>query len=119
VGHNRVARLRRENDLGVPPKRRFRVTTSWREGDKVAENLLARCFDLAAAKCVWVSDITYVATAEGWMYLCVVLDLNSRRVVGWSMSERIDTVLVQEGLWMACLRPRPARGVIFHSDRGT
>ena len=58
VGHNRVARLMRENDLGVPPKRRFRVTTSWREGDKVAENLLARCFDLAAANRVWVSDIT-------------------------------------------------------------
>ena len=53
------------------------------------------------------------------MYLCVLLDLNSRRVVGWSMRERIDTVLVQEGLWMACLRPRPPRGVIFHSDRGT
>ena len=86
VGKKRVARIMRENGLGARAKRRFVLTTRSEKGQEVAENLLDRNFEVPAANRVWVSDITYVATAEGWMYLCTVLDLYSRRVVGWSLS---------------------------------
>ena len=86
VGKKRVARIMRENALGPRPKRRFVLTTRSEKGQEVAENLLDRNFEVPAANRVWVSDITYVATAAGWMYLCTVLDLYSRRVVGWSLS---------------------------------
>ena len=75
VGHNHVARLMREGDLGARPKKRMRVTTRSRKGDQVAQNVLDRRFQVTAPDRVWVSDITYVATAEGWLYVCVVLDL--------------------------------------------
>jgi len=118
VGHNRVARIMREKELGARRKRRFVLTTRSEEGQKVAENLLDRNFEAAAADRVWVSDITYVATAEGWMYLCIVLDLYSRRVVGWSLSSFVDTELVLAAVAMAVIRRRPPRGLMFHSDRG-
>jgi putative transposase len=119
VGHNHVARIMRENGLWARPKRRFVITTRSEEGQEVAENLLGRQFQTSAANRVWVSDITYVATAEGWMYLCIVLDLYSRRVVGWSMSSALGTEVVLAALEMAVIRRRPPRGLIFHSDRGT
>ena len=84
VGKKRVARIMKENALGPKPKRRFVLTTRSEKGQEVAENLLDRNFEVPAANRVWVSDITYVATSEGWMYLCTVLDLYSRRVVGWN-----------------------------------
>ena len=118
VGHNRVARIMHDKELGARRKRRFVLTTRSEEGQKVAENLLDRNFEVAAADRVWVSDITYVATAEGWMYLCIVLDLYSRRVVGWSMSTTVSTELVLAAVGMAVIRRRPPRGLIFHSDRG-
>ena len=111
VGHNRVARIMREKELGARRKRRFVLTTRSEEGQKVAENLLDRNFEAAAADRVWVSDITYVATAEGWMYLCIVLDLYSRRVVGWSLSSFVDTELVLAAVAMAVIRRRPPRGL--------
>ena len=118
VGHNRVARLMREADLGARPRKRFRVTTRSHPGHQVAENLLQRRFKAAAADQVWVSDITYVATAEGWLYVCVVLDLYARRVVGWSMSARLGTELALRALMMAFMQRQPPQNLLFHSDRG-
>lgn len=86
VGHNRIARLMRENGLGRQPRKRFRSTTNSEHGLDVAENLVNRKFDMAAANRVWISDITYVATSQGWLNLCVVIDLYSRKVVRWSMN---------------------------------
>jgi len=119
VGHNRVARILRENGLGARPKRRFRVTTKSAQGPAVAANKLDRRFSAAAVNQKWVSDITYVATAQGWLYLCVVVDLYSRRVVGWSMGTSLATELVIAAFTMAVIRRRPPRGLMFHSDRGT
>jgi putative transposase len=118
VGHNRVARLMREKQLGARPRRTFRITTKSNHSLSVADNVLDRRFSVPAANRVWVSDITYIATAEGWMYLCVVLDLYSRRVVGWSMGRGLGTELVGKALLMAALRRRPPRELVVHSDRG-
>jgi transposase InsO family protein len=118
VGHNRVARLMREGQLGARPRKGYRVTTKSNHSHPVAENLLARNFSVSAANRVWVSDITYIATAEGWMYLCVVLDLYSRRVVGWSMGRRLGAQLAVQALLMALMARRPPRGLMLHSDRG-
>jgi transposase InsO family protein len=119
VGHNRVARLMAENGLEARPKRRFRCTTKAAESRPVAENLLARNFDVSRKNAVWVSDVTYIATSEGWLYLAVILDLCSRRVVGWSMSSRLTTDLVLRAFWMAVLTRNPPEGLMFHSDRGS
>ena len=108
----------RENALGARAKRRFVLTTRSGKGQEVAENLLERNFEAPAANRVWASDITYVATSEGWMYLCTVLDLYSRRVVGWSLSISLGTELVLAAVAMAVIRRRPPRGLMFHSDRG-
>jgi putative transposase len=119
VGHNRVARLMRVNELSARPKRRFRVTTKASASLPVAENLLGRSFAVAKVNRVWVSDITYIATTEGWLYLATVLDLCSRRVVGWSMSTWLGTQLVLRAFAMAVLSRRPPKGLLFHSDRGS
>ena len=118
VGHNRVARLMREGQLGARPRKPYRVTTKSNHGHPVAENVLKRQFSVPTANRVWVSDITYIATAEGWMYLCVVLDLYSRRVVGWSMGKGLGMELAVRALLMAMLRRRPLRGLVLHTDRG-
>jgi putative transposase len=119
VGHNRVARLMAHNGLQTRPKRRFRCTTKAAESRPVAENLLARSFKVSRANAVWASDVTYIATSEGWLYLAVILDLCSRRVVGWSMSSRLTTDLVLRAFWMAVLIRNPPEGLLFHSDRGS
>ena len=118
VGHNRVARLMRERQLGARPRKAYRVTTKSNHGHPVAENLLQRQFSVPMANRVWVSDITYIATAEGWMYLCVVLDLYSRRVVGWSMGRSLGVELAVNALRMAVLHRRPLGDLVLHSDRG-
>jgi transposase InsO family protein len=118
AGHNRVARLMRQEGLGARRRRRFRSTTDSKHSLPVAENLVNRDFQVGEANRVWVSDISYVPTAEGWLYLCTILDLHSRKVVGWSMSERVNTDLVVQALIMAVLGRRPPKGLIFHSDRG-
>ena len=117
VSRKRVARLMRELGLEGRRKRRFRATTDSRHRFPVAPNVLMRDFEVDAPNTAWVTDITYVATLEGWLYLAVILDLFSRRVVGYAMSERIDRALVLEALREA-LRHRPeARDLIHHSDR--
>lgn len=118
VGHNRVARLMRDGELGARRRKAYRVTTRSNHSHPVAENVLLRHFSVPAANRVWVSDITYIATAEGWMYLCVVLDLYSRRVVGWSMGRSLGAELAVNALLMAVLHRRPPRDLVLHSDRG-
>ena len=118
IGLHRVERLRRVEKLEACYKRRYRTTTQSEHAYPVAENILAREFTPAAPNRVWAGDITYVATAEGWLYLAVVLDLYSRRVIGWSMGSRLHSTLVQEALGMALKQRRHAGMVLHHSDRG-
>lgn len=118
VGHNRVARLMRENELSARRKKKFRITTLSSHKHAPAENILNREFLPAKANAVWASDLTYVATGEGWLYLCVIIDLYSRRVIGWAMSKSLGTDVLLRAFWMACMRRGNPEGVIFHSDRG-
>jgi putative transposase len=115
---NRVARLMRKCGIEARRKRKYRVTTDSKHSFPVAENLLERKFFCAGPNQVWVSDITYVWTVEGWLYLATVIDLNSRMVVGWSMNERLDRSLALDALSMAVGRRSPVPGLIHHSDRG-
>jgi putative transposase len=115
---NRVARLMSRCGLKARRKRRFRVTTDSKHNLPVADNLLERQFFSAGPNQVWASDITYIWTLEGWLYLAAVIDLHSRMVVGWSMSERLDRGLVLDALSMAIGRRNPEPGLIHHSDRG-
>ena len=101
IGRKRIARLMRVQDLRARPKRRYRTTTDSRHGLPVCPNLLARRFTVAQPNTAWVTDMTYIWTPQGWLYLAVVIDLFSRRVVGWSMSERIDRKLALDALRMA------------------
>ncbi len=119
VSRKRVARIMRELGLEGRRKRRFKATTDSRHSLPVAENVLDRGFDVAAPDVAWVTDITYVWTAEGWLYLAAILDLFSRRVVGFAMSERIDRALALEALRVAVGRRVPDVGLLHHSDRGS
>jgi len=119
-GKARVERLMRENGLTPPRKQKYRVTTKSNPKHPVAENLLQRDFSASAPNQRWVSDVTYVWTWEGWLYLAVVLDLFSRRVVGWAMSSRMTTeLLTLPALHMALAHREPDPGLIHHSDRGS
>jgi transposase InsO family protein len=119
VGRHRVARLMREHGLCGRRRRRFRTTTQSNHTYPVAENLLARQFTVAGPNQAWVTDITYIWTLEGWLYLCVILDLYSRRVVGWAMGVRIDQELTLRALRMALVQRLPKPGLVHHSDRGS
>ena len=115
----RVERLMREHGIRARHKRKFKVTTDSRHGLPIAPNLLARHFTPAAPNQVWASDITYLWTDEGWLYLAIVLDLFNREVVGWSLKPRMTTDIVMDALTMAWFRRKPAAGVLHHSDRGS
>jgi putative transposase len=115
---NTVAKLMPENGIAAKTARKFRCTTDSNHDWPVADNLLDRQFDPASPNEAWVADITYVPTREGWLYLAVVEDLYSRRVVGWSMSDHIDSRLVVEALALAVERRRPGESLLAHSDRG-
>ena len=118
-GRNRISRLMREQELCGRQQRRFRVrTTDSNHDEPIAPNRLAERSAPTRPDEVWVADITYVGTAEGWLYVAAILDLFSRRVVGWSVSQRIDTALVLAAWRMACRHRRPPAGLVFHSDRG-
>jgi transposase InsO family protein len=118
VGRKRVARLMRGMGLSARRRRRFRRTTDSAHPFPVAPNLLGRDFAAAAPDRVWLADLTYLRTAEGWLYLAVVLDLFSRRVVGWAMAGHLGHELALAALDMAIARQRPAPGLTHHSDRG-
>jgi transposase InsO family protein len=119
TGRKRVARLMRARGLAARRRRRFRVTTQSRHPFPIAPNVLARQFERAGPDQAWVTDITYIPTGEGWLYLAVVLDLCSRVAVGWAMTERITDDLTLAALGMALAHRRPPRGLLHHSDRGS
>ena len=118
-GRNRIARLMKQERLCGRQKRRYRVqTTDSNHDHPIASNLLAQAPKATAPNRLWVADITYVQTKEGWLYLAAIMDLFSRKIVGWAMSERIDSVLVLKALAMALLHRSPPANLLFHSDRG-
>jgi putative transposase len=116
-GENRVARLMRENDLAARRKKAFRPRTTL-PGQGAAPNLIKE-LEPSAPDQIWASDITYVATLEGWLYLAVILDLFSRRVVGWKLGQSLEAELVVTALRNALVLRQPDRGLYFHSDRGS
>ena len=118
-GRNRIARLMKAAGLCGRQKRRYRVqTTNSKHDQPIAPNRLAEAPKTTAPNQIWVADITYIETQEGWLYLAGILDLYSRKIVGWAMSERIDTALVTAALSMALLHRQPPAKLLFHSDRG-
>ena len=119
VGQERVRRLMREAGLVGTPRRKFRVTTQSGPGQPVAPNELARHFAVPRPNHVWAADITYCWTVEGWLYLAVILDLASRRVVGWATSPWLERELVLRALRQALALRQPQPGLLHHSDRGT
>ena len=119
VGKNRVWRLMKQHGLRVKTMRRFKVTTNSDHKRPVAPNLVRRNFTATAPDRLWTGDITYIWTAEGWLYLAVILDVFSRRIVGWSMKRRMTDDLVITALNNAVIRRGPSPGIVFHSDRGS
>jgi putative transposase len=119
VSRKRVARLMREAGLRAKGRRKYKATTDSNHALPVAPNLLDRDFQASRPNTVWVSDITYIWTRQGWMYLAVILDLYSRKVVGWSLDERMTAALVCNALDAAVHLRRPKPELIFHSDRGS
>ena len=118
-GRNRISSLMRAAGLQGRQKGRYRVQTTDSNHDQpIAPNRLAQASKATAPDQIWVADITYIQTQEGWLYLAAILDLYSRRIVGWAMSERIDTVLVLQALAMALLHRNPPANLLIHSDRG-
>jgi transposase InsO family protein len=118
-GRHRVARLMRRAGLRARMKRRYRVTTRSEHRHPTAPNLLAQRFHAERANQAWVADITYIATREGWLYLAVVIDLFSRRVIGWATSGTMTRALVIDALHVALGRRRASPGLVHHSDRGS
>ena len=114
----RVERLMREMGIKARHKRQFKVTTHSNHHYPVAPNLLNRQFKVDVPNRVWTADITYIRTMEGWLYLAAVMDLYSRKIVGWAMSETMTADLAITALKMAIQRRRPASGLLHHSDRG-
>ena len=119
VSRHRVARIMKLNGWRARAAKKFKATTNSNHRLPVAPNLLNQDFSSQKPNEKWVSDITYVATDEGWLYLAVVMDLYSRMVVGWAISERMTSNLVIDALQMALWRRKPPRGLIVHSDRGS
>jgi transposase InsO family protein len=119
VNHKRVERLMAAHGIRSVHRRKYRVTTDSSHRAAVAPNLLERRFESAAPNQKWVADITYLWTEEGWLYLAAVMDLYSRRIVGYSMGNRLKPELVLEALGMALRRRRPKPGLLHHSDRGS
>jgi transposase InsO family protein len=119
IGRYRVRKLMKKLDLVVKRKKRFVLTTDSKHGLPVAENVLNRDFAPTEKNRVWTTDITYIWTLQGWVYLAVVIDLYSRRVVGWHVDRRMETALVSRALMMAINLRNPPEGLLHHSDRGS
>jgi putative transposase len=118
VSRKRVARLMRKEGLSARPARRWRATTDSRHGFTAAPNVVARKFNAEGPNKVWVTDMTYVWTWEGWLFLSAIIDVFSRRVVGWAIADHLRTELPLEALGMALGIRHPERGLVHHSDRG-
>ena len=119
VGRGRVARLMRENGIRAVQKRSSRRTTDSNHNFPVADNLLERDFSATRPNQVWLADITYVRTTEGWLYLAAVLDAYSRKIVGWAMDRTMSRKLCIDALTMAISNRQPSRPLVHHSDRGS
>lgn len=119
VGKTKVERLMRENGIRAKGKRKFRATTDSNHPHPVVSNKVQRNFAIGTANRVWCGDITYLWTPEGWLYLAAIIDLGTRKIVGWSMDENMTADLVTNALHMALQRQNPPPGLMFHSDRGT
>jgi putative transposase len=118
-GKHRVARLMREHNIRSVHKRKFKMTTDSNHRYPVAENILDRKFEVSKPDACWASDITYIPTQEGWLYLAAILDLFNREVIGWSMNSRMTRKLAVDALTMAIDRRNPEEGLLHHSDRGS
>ncbi len=119
IGRYRTRTLMRKLKLQVKQRTAYKVTTKRRHSDQVADNLLNQNFNPVAPNEVWAGDITYLRTAEGWMYLAIVMDLYSRRIVGWHIDKRMSADLVCRALMKAVNLRQPKQGLVFHSDRGS
>lgn len=119
VGRNKVRRLMKTLGLAVTQRLAYKVTTKRKHSDKVAANLLNQNFNPVDKDDVWAGDVTYLKTAEGWMYLAIVMDLYSRRIVGWHIDKRMTTDLISKALTKAYNLRQPPKGLVFHSDRGS
>jgi transposase InsO family protein len=119
VSRNKARKLMQEAEVQVRHRKRFKVTTNSNHKEPVYDNLIQRQFDVPQPDQVYAADVTYVWTQEGWLYLAVVMELYSRKVVGWSMSSRMKAQLVCDALKMAIWQRRPKAGLIHHSDRGS
>ena len=119
ISRRRVIRLMREANLVCKTKSKFKATTDSNHDKPIAPNLLDRNFTVDSPNSYWVGDITYVSTEEGWLYLATVIDLYSRKIVGWSMSNRMTAELVNKALLMAIWQRKPSKGLVWHSDRGS
>ena len=119
VGHRRIGRLMSENGIEVKRNKKFKATTDSNHAFNIAPNLLNRDFHADAPNQKWAGDISYVWTREGWLYLAVILDLHSRRVIGWAVSNRMKRDLAIRALNMAIALRRPPKGCIHHTDRGS
>ena len=119
VSRQRIGRLMKQQGLESKSRRKFKATTNSNHGHPVAPNLLDREFHVDQPDTVYVGDITYIPTDEGWLYLAVLIDLYSRAVVGWAMSERMTAQLVNDALMMAIWKRKPLHGLMLHSDRGS
>ena len=119
VGRKRIARLMRAHGVQGRMRRAFRRTTDSNHHNPVAPNILDRKFDVAELNTNWCGDVTYLPTREGWLYLAILLDLASRRIVGWSMSSRIKSDIVRDAVTTAIHQRQPKGEMIFHSDRGS
>lgn len=118
-GKHRIARIMKENNIRPKTKRKFKVTTDSNHTKPIYDNYLDRQFNAVAPNQRLVSDITYIPTVEGWLYLAVVMDLFSRKIIGWSMSDRMKETLVMDALKMALLRRKISPNALLHSDRGS
>lgn len=118
-GKHRIARIMQENSIRAKTRKKFKATTNAEHHYPVASNLLNQEFNATAPNQRWTSDITYIETAEGWLYLAVVLDLYSRAIVGWAMDHRMTRQLVKDALIMALWKRGKVKGLLLHSDRGT
>jgi len=119
VSEKTVARMMNEMGLRAVPEEKYVVTTDSNHNYNIYPNLLNQNFEEAEPNAVWVADITYIRTMEGWLYLAAIIDLYSRKVVGWSMAEHMRTELTLNALNMATVTRQPTHGLIHHSDRGS
>jgi putative transposase len=117
--HKRVERLMQLNDIRAKHSKRYKLTTQSKHSHPVAPNLLDRNFEAERPNEKWVSDITYILTAEGWLYLAGIMDLYSRKIVGWAMDKRMTSDLVCNAFKMAVVQRQPEHGLLHHSDRGS